>query len=142
MKLRLLYLSLAIFAFTISSCKKKYADLFVTSASQAFQNGGEVDLGSVTKNSIEEDNKVDFVIESSGTKEINITSLELSGANASAFTLDKKSFSTGVLEVDKSQTFGVSLITATSGTYNASIVIKSDAKDNETYTLNLTGIVQ
>lgn len=142
MKYKLLFLSFAFIAIAFTSCKKKYAGLEISGASKTFQSGNTVDFGTNVKSSKEEDNRVDFVVESTGTKEINISSLELSGTDASMFTLDKKNFNTGVLDMGKTQTFSISLKTATSGTYDASLVIKSDAKDQETYTLNLTGVVQ
>jgi hypothetical protein len=137
-----LFSALTVLLFTFSSCKKKYADIDVTSASASIGNSGAKDFGTVTKDSDESFNEIDFVIESSGTKEVNVSSIELSGTNSDIFTLDKKNFSSGQIAKGSSQVFSVSLKTATIGDYNASVIIKSDAKDNATYTVNLTGTVQ
>ena len=137
-----LFSALAALLFTFSSCTKKYADINISSASASIANGGTKDFGTVIKGSDEADNKIDFVIESSGTKEMNVSSIELSGTNATLFTLDKKNFSSGKIAKGSSQVFSVSLKTTTVGDYNASVIINSDAKENATYTVNLTGTVQ
>jgi len=137
-----LFSALAVLLFTFSSCTKKYADINISSASASIANGGNKDFGTVIKGSDEADNKIDFVIESSGTKEMNVSSIELSGTNATMFTLDKKNFSSGKIAKGSSQVFSISLKTATVGDYNASVIINSDAKENATYSVDLTGTVQ
>jgi hypothetical protein len=137
-----LFSALTVLLFTFSSCTKKYADINISSASASIANGGNKDFGTVIKSSDEADNKIDFVIESSGTKEMNVSSIELSGTNATMFTLDKKNFSSGKIAKGSSQVFSISLKTSTVGDYNASVIINSDAKENATYSVDLTGTVQ
>jgi hypothetical protein len=143
MKIKLItLLAIAISVLTITSCKKKVADINVTSASTSIVSGGTKDFGTVAKGSTEADNKLDFVIESSGTKELNVSSIEISGTNAANFTLDTKVFANGTIAKGSSQIFSVSLKTATVGDFNASVIIKSDASSAASYTVGLTGSVQ
>lgn len=124
----------------ISACKKKYSDIRVSRASITLSNGA-IEEFDATIGSSPEDNSQDYVIENVGTKEMAISSIKLTGTGSTAFTLDTKQFNNGTLEVGNTLTFSVLLKTSTIGNYTAAINIESDAKDNNTFELNLTGSV-
>lgn len=124
----------------IFSCKKKYPDIKISRASITLSNGANEEFDA-TIGSSPEDNSQEYIIENIGTKELNISSIKLNGSGASAFTLDTKQFTNGSLAVGNTVTFSVLLKTSTIGNYAASIDIESDAKDNTTFKLNLSGSV-
>jgi len=124
----------------IFSCKKKYPDIKISRASITLSNGANEEFDA-TIGSSPEDNSQEYIIENIGTKDLNISSIKLNGSGASAFTLDTKQFTNGSLAVGNTVTFSVLLKTSTIGNYSASIDIESDAKDNTTFKLNLSGSV-
>lgn len=124
----------------IFSCKKKYPDIKISRASITLSNGANEEFDA-TIGSSPEDNSQEYIIENIGTKELNISSIKLNGSGASAFTLDTKQFTNGSLAVGNTVTFSVLLKTSTIGNYSASIDIESDAKENTTFKLNLSGSV-
>jgi hypothetical protein len=124
----------------IFSCKKKYPDIKISRASITLSNGANEEFDA-TIGSSPEDNSQDYIIENVGTKDLNISSIKLNGSGASAFTLDTKQFTNGNVAVGNTVTFSVLLKTSTVGNYTASIDIESDAKDNTTFKLNLSGSV-
>jgi hypothetical protein len=124
----------------IFSCKKKYPDIKISRASITLSNGANEEFDA-TIGSSPEDNSQEYIIENIGTKDLNISSIKLNGSGASAFTLDTKQFTNGSLAVGNTVTFSVLLKTSTIGNYTASIDIESDAKDNTTFKLNLSGSV-
>jgi len=124
----------------IFSCKKKYPDIKISRASIILSNGANEEFDA-TIGSSPEDNSQEYIIENIGTKDLNISSIKLNGSGASAFTLDTKQFTNGSLAVGNTVTFSVLLKTSTIGNYSASIDIESDAKDNTTFKLNLSGSV-
>jgi len=124
----------------IFSCKKKYQDIKISRASIILSNGANEEFDA-TIGSSPEDNSQEYIIENIGTKDLNISSIKLNGSGASAFTLDTKQFTNGSLAVGNTVTFSVLLKTSTIGNYTASIDIESDAKDNTTFKLNLSGSV-
>jgi hypothetical protein len=124
----------------IFSCKKKYPDIKISRASITLSNGANEEFDA-TIGSSPEDNSQEYIIENIGTKDLNISSIKLNVSGASAFTLDTKQFTNGSLAVGNTVTFSVLLKTSTIGNYTASIDIESDAKDNTTFKLNLSGSV-
>ena len=124
----------------ISSCEKKYSDIKVSRASITLSNGVNEDFDAIVGSS-PEDNSQDYIIENVGTKDLTISSIKLSGTGSSAFTIDTKQFTSGTVSVGNTITFSVLLKTSTLGNYTASIDIESDAKDNNTFKLNLSGSV-
>jgi hypothetical protein len=137
-KLAVLLLMVSVGA--VSSCTKKYSDIKVSRASITLSNGANEDFDVIVGSS-PEDNSQDYVIENVGTKEMTISSIKLSGTGSSAFTLDTKQFTSGTVSVGSTVTFNILLKTSTIGNYTAAVDIESDAKDNNSFKLNLTGSV-
>jgi hypothetical protein len=133
----ILFLTCTLF---VVSCKKKYPDIKVSRASITLSNGA-VEEYDATVGSSPEDNSQDYIIENVGTKDLNISSIKLSGSGASAFTLDTKQFTSGSVAVGNTVTFTVLMKTNAVGNYSGIIDVESDAKDNTTFKLNLSGSV-
>ena len=78
----------------------------------------------------------EFQIINSGLAELDITSIEIDGADDEIFTIEPTE---GVVEVNQSQTVTVSFEPATYREYNRNIIITSNDPENGTVTLPLTG---
>jgi phosphopantetheine adenylyltransferase len=107
MKTKFYFLLIVIVGATIiASCKKKYAEFNFSKASVTISNGNTESFDAIYQ-SDETDNEVNYTIESSGTKELEISSISLIGADAGMFTLDNKGFTKGT--VDKGNTISLTL---------------------------------
>ena len=141
MKTNLIYLLILIVSSTvIFSCKKKYSEFNLSKASVTVSNGNTENFDALYQ-TVESDNEVNYIIESSGTKALEISSISLTGTDANMFTLDSKGFTKGKVEKGNTINLTISLKTATIGEYDAALEIKSDAKDQENFKVNLIGSV-
>ena len=100
--------------------------------------GDGTDFGDVT---ISQSVTSTFTIQNTGDVDLNVTTVALSGANASDFTVDNISLPT-VVAGSSSITFDVTYTPTTAGVSNANIDIASDDADEGAYSFSITGSAQ